>query len=514
MGIHEAIISLYRSGVKKRVIARRLGVDIKTVRTHVRQWETISRLSRVDGDTSNSPISPAGSEDSNSPIPPAGKPPSTPACAPGRPSTCDPFRVQIEEAVRQGLSGQRIYQDLKSGTEFTGSYDAVKRFLRRQFPAPERVWRMETLPGEEAQVDFGRGAMIRPAGGRQRWSWVFRIVLSYSRKAYSEAVFYQSTESLIRCMENAFRAFGGVPATLVLDNLKAAVKEADWWDPELNPKIIEFARHYDSIILPTRPYTPEHKGKVESSVKYVKGNALKGREFQTLNEENRFLIHWENTVADQRIHGTTRRQVATLFAQEKPSLKPLPAGLFPCFQEGQRRVHRDSLVEVAKAYYHVPPEFIGRDVWVRWDAHLVRIFNAKFEQIDVLARLAPGQFSQCLGAQGLSQPVEQSVAYWQDRAMKLGEHCGLWADRLLEQRGPWCIRILQGLIGMSRKHPARAIEEACRQALTAQRFRLRDIKELIRRPQEQMEIEFLTSHPLIRELSEYGVIFNRMASNN
>lgn len=498
MGTHEAIIKLYQSGLKKRRIAHRLGVDIKTVRTHLRL------------ESSNSPISPPGNEGPNSPILLAGN---LSVGKAGRPSTCEPFRVQIEEAVRQGLSGQRIYQDLRTETGFTGSYDAVKRFLRRQYPEAERVWRMETEPGEEAQVDFGRGAAI-VVDGRRRWSWVFRIVLSHSRKAYSEAVFHQDTESFIRCLENAFRVFGGVPATLLLDNLKAAVKQADWWDPELNPKILEFGRHYGLVIMPTRPYTPEHKGKVENSVKYVKNNALKGREFHSLEEENRFLSHWERTVADLRIHGTTRRQVAALFAQEKSSLKPLPAGLFPCFQEGRRRVHRDSFVEVAKAYYQVPPEFIGRDVWVRWDAHLVRVFNAKFEQIRVLARQAPGKFSEHLGSQGLTKPVEQSVDYWLGRATKIGEHCGLWAESLLEQRGPWCIRVLQGLVGMTRVHQSRVIDEACRQAITLQRYRLKEIKELIGRPREQMEIEFMSAHPLIRDLSEYGVIFNRMTSEN
>ncbi len=502
MGTSEAIISLYRSGVKKRRIARRLGVDIKTVRTHLKQAEA------------NSPISPPGSGASNSPIPPAGKTPDETRGKAGRPSTCAGFKQQIEAAVGQGLCGQRIYQDLKTDCGFTGSYDAVKRFLRRLFPATERIWRMETQPGEEAQVDFGKGARIRTVDGKTRGSWVFRIVLSFSRKAYSEAVFHQSTEVFIRCLENAFRAFGGVAATVVIDNLKAAVKHADWYDPELIPKIMEFARHYGTVIMPTRARTPEHKGKVENSVKYVKRNALKGREFQSLNEENRFLTHWECSVADLRIHGTTRRQVAALFTEEKPRLKALPAGLFPCFQEGKRRVHRDSFVEVAKAYYEMPPEYIGRDVWVRWDSHLVRIFNAQFEQIRVLARQAPGQFSHCLGAQGRSRPVEQSIEYWRDRAMKLGEHCGLWADQILEQRGPWGIRVLQGLVGMTRQHPVRVIEEACRQALTLQCYRLRELKALVRQPQEQLSMEFLQVHPLIRDLAEYEMIFKRMTSNN
>ncbi|GAG36859.1 unnamed protein product, partial [marine sediment metagenome] len=99
----------------------------------------------------------------------------------------------------------------------------------------------------------------------------------------------------------------------MIDNLKAAVKKADWYDPELNPKIVEFARHYNFVFLPTRPYTPRHKGKVESGVKYVKNNALKGRLFTSLTEHNRFLARWEQRVADTRIHGTTRQQVAKRF---------------------------------------------------------------------------------------------------------------------------------------------------------------------------------------------------------
>jgi len=141
-----------------------------------------------------------------------------------------------------------------------------------------------------------------------------------------------------------------------LDNLKAAVLKADWADPQLNPKLIDFARHYGTTILPCLPRVPEHKGKVESSVKYVKNNALAGRKFATLAEVNQFLLHWEKTVADRRIHGTTKCQVAERFQWEKPFLTPLPASLFPCFQEGPRTVHRDGHVEVAKAYYHVPPE--------------------------------------------------------------------------------------------------------------------------------------------------------------
>ena len=183
-----------------------------------------------------------------------------------------------------------------------------------------------------------------------RRPWIFRIVLSYSRKAYSEAVWRQSTEAFISCLENAFRHFGGVPKRLVIDNLKAAVARADWYDPEIHPKLQSFARHYGTVFLPTKPYMPRHKGKVESGVKYVKRNALKGRVFTSLAEENQFLLNWETQVADQRIHGTTKQQVEKLFEEaERRELLPLPAERFPFFHEARRAVHRDGHLEVDKA---------------------------------------------------------------------------------------------------------------------------------------------------------------------
>jgi transposase len=301
----------------------------------------------------------------------------------------------IRAKLDQGLSAQRIYQDLASEHGAQVSYDSVKRFVRRlgtRTPLPFR--RMECAAGEEAQVDFGTGApLVGPEG--KRWkSYVFRIVLSHSRKAYSEATRTQKTEDFLGGLENAFRHFGGVPRTLVIDNLRAAVAHPDWFDPELTPKVQAFCRHYGTVILPTKVYTPRHKGKVEAGVKYVKRNGLQGRTFESLEAENRFLQDWEANVADRRIHGTTKRQVGQVFEEvERAALLPLPRERFPQFHEARRKVNRDEHVEVAKAYYSAPPEYLGREVWVRWDARLVRIFNQHFEQIALHVRHEQGRFS-------------------------------------------------------------------------------------------------------------------------
>ena len=163
---------------------------------------------------------------------------------PGPASLCAPFAAKIEAAVEAGLFAQRIYQDLISEHGFRGGYSSIKLFVRRLPGAAELPFRrMECEPGAEMQVEFGTGAWA-VADGKRRRPHLFRAVLSHSRKGYSEVVWRQDTETLIRCLENAFRAFGGVTATLVPDNLKAAVLLADWFDPELNPKLREFCARY------------------------------------------------------------------------------------------------------------------------------------------------------------------------------------------------------------------------------------------------------------------------------
>ncbi len=280
--------------------------------------------------------------------------------------------------------------------------------------------------------------------------------MSCSRKAYSEVVYHQTTENYLRCLENAFWHFGGVPATVVIDNLKAAVTQADWYDPELNPKIQTFCEHYGTAILPTRPYTPRHKGKIERGVAYAQDNALKGRTFTSLAEQNRYLQEWEKNVADTRIHGTTHQQVGKVFTErERSALRPLPAGRFPSFSEGRRSVHRDAHVEVGKAYYSVPPEYMGREVWVRWDGHLVRIFNQRMESIATHVQAEPGRFSTQdahIHSRKISG-VERGSAWLLNKVSFIGPQAAGWAEAMLQQRGIQGVRVLVGLVEPDR--PAR-----------------------------------------------------------
>ncbi len=502
-----AIIGLLEQKWSYRRIARELGIDRETVAKYDRARRNFSKpaISTPGSEAIEDPkpaIPTAGSEWSLEDLvflQPSGHPP-------GRTSQCEPFRGIITGRLDTGLSAQRIWQDLVSENGFKGSYSSMKRFVRRlgaTTPLPFR--RMECDPGEEGQVDFGSGAWVIEEGKRRR-PHILRITLSHSRKSYSEPIWRQTTENFIRCLENSFRAFGGVPKRLVIDNLKAAVTNADWFDPDLNPKVVAFARHYGIVILPTKPYTPRHKGKIEGGVKYVKNNALKGRIFSSLSEQRQFLIKWENDVADTRIHGTTKKQVRRVFDEvERKALQPLPTESFPFYHEGKRKVHRDGHVEVAKGYYSVPPEYLGREVWVRWDSRLVRVFNTQFEQIAVHPMVEPGKFNTSRShlADKKISAVERGAEYMLRKTINIGAEAGLWAKAMLDTRGIEGVRVLQGFIQLAKKYPARAINQASKTALAARMFRLRPLRELIKRHSVQEDLEFAGSHPIIRPLSEY-----------
>ena len=517
MDIQQTISTLSRGGWSQRRIARELGIDRETVARY-------RRLARQLAEPKPA-ISPAGSEPTeglNPAIvppgpevtPPPRRPPAEPSnpaispagSKPGRVSHCEPFESFIKAGLDARLSAQRIYQDLVSEQKFAGGYDSVKRFVRQlQQANPLPFRRMESEPGQEAQVDFGQGAWV-VQDGRRRRPHVLRLVLSHSRKGYTEAFWRQTTENFIRGIENAFWHWGGVVPILVIDNLRAAVKKVDWFEPELNPKVVSFCEHYGTVILPTKPAMPRHKGKVEAGVKYVQDNGLAGKQFDGLGAQNVHLAHWEETVADTRIHGTTRQQVRTHFLTlEKSKLLPLPASLFPVFSEAPRKIHRDGYAEVDKAYYSVPPEYVRRNVWARWDAKMVRLFNDRMEVIAVHVRQEPGKFK--------TDPahihdhkrtlIERGAEWILDRCRLLGPGAGTWAEQLYRQRGPESLRVLQGLLALAEKHPTPQLNQACQLALTHDAWHLRDLRELLARPVAQEQFAFIETHPLIRDLKAY-----------
>ncbi len=509
VSIQQSITALSARGWSQRRIARELQLDRATVGRQLQRAEANAASNPTLGSGAEVAAKPAtnptlGSE-SDPPPNPASNPtlgsPSGPA------SLCLPFAAQIAAGLEAGLTAQRIYQDLVREHGFPAGYQSVKRYVWRLSKVHELPFRrMECEPGDEMQVDFGQGAWIAEEGRRRRRPHLFRAVLSHSRKGYGEVVWRQDTETFIRCLENAFRHFLGVTATLVVDNLKAAVLQPDWFDPELNPKLRAFCSFYGTALLPTKPAMPRHKGKIEAGIKYAQANALKGRTFGSLAQQNAFLADWERTVADTRLHGTIRQQVGTYFTQaEQTALRPLPPSLFPCFEEAPRKVHRDGHVAYQRAYYSVPPEHVGRDVWVRAEARLVRIFNQRFEPIAVHVRAEPGRFATDDAHIHAHKRViiERGADYMLERCRLLGANSGAWAEGLMGQRGPEAMRTLQGLLALAREHPVIELERACGRAVHLGLWRLRAVRRLLESDEHVVQVDFLQTHPLIRDLSHY-----------
>ena len=278
-------------------------------------------------------ISAAVSTDSDRPKPATRDEVSTDSGAIPRPgrapsaSACEPYRELIVEALGRGRNAMAIWQDLVDGHGFPARYASVRRFvaaLRGRTAVEARVV-IATAPGEEGQVDYGDGPMVRhPTTGKYRRTRLFVLTLGYSRKSIRLLVWQSSAQTWAELHERAFRRLGGTVRVIVLDNLKEGVLTPDVYDAALNPLYRDVLAHYGVVGLPCRVGDPDRKGKVESGIGHTQKTPLQGMRFETLEEAQTYLNRWDARWADTRIDGTTKRQVAAMFAEEQPALGPLP----------------------------------------------------------------------------------------------------------------------------------------------------------------------------------------------
>jgi transposase len=300
----------------------------------------------ISGEVSTDPPSPKPATRTEvSTAPPR---PTPPGRAPSA-SACEPYRELIAEALDRGRNARAIWQDLVDDHGFAARYASVRRFvrtLRGTTPAEARVV-ITTAPGEEGQVDYGDGGpMVRDRStGKYRRTRLFVLTLGCSRKSVRLLVWRSSAQIWAELHERAFRRLGGTVRVIVLDNLKEGVLTSDIYDPALNPLYRDVLAHYGVVALPCRVGDPDRKGKVEAGVGHAQKTPLKGLRFESLDEAQAYLDRWETRWADTRIHGTTKRQVAVMFAEEQPALGRLPLEPFRYYRYGERTVHLDGCVE-------------------------------------------------------------------------------------------------------------------------------------------------------------------------
>jgi len=422
----------------------------------------------------------------------------------GSASTCEPYRDIIALGLSRDRNAMAIYQDLVSEYGFQGSYQSVRRFAYKlrgaQVPAARAV--ILTSPGEEGQVDYGSGPMVRePQSSKYRRTRLFVLTLGYSRKAVRLLVFRSSTRIWAELHEKAFRRLGGAPRILVLDNLREGVLLPDVYDATLNPLYRDVLAHYGAVALPCRIQDPDRKGKVESAVGHTQKTPLKGQRFESLEQAQAYLDRWEANWADTRIHGTTKRQVATMFAEEKPTLLPLPVEPFRYYQYGERVVHLDGCVEVAAAYYGLPPGWIGRGVKVQWDELCVRILDPKS---GLLLREHVRQKRGWYRIQPADHPQQTPFRVVQllGRAGRVGTHVGTLCNLIYSQQGEVGVRRILGVLSLAKKYGTAAVDEACAAALEMGVHEYRFVRRYLERcPQAPLSLRQVD--PLIRELVHY-----------
>ena len=361
----QQVLALGRLGWSLRRIERATGVRRETVSSYLKAAGVVVRgrgrppartakpaiSSEVSTDSSTAP---SASTDTGDAAPVSRDRPSR---AP-RASACESYRELIVEAVGRGRNAMAIWQDLVDDHGFPAGYASVRRFVStlREQPAVEARVVITTARGEEAQVDYGEGPMVRdPASGKYRRTRLFVLTLGYSRKAVRLLVHRSSAQVWAELHERAFRRLGGTVRVVVLDNLKEGVLTPDIYDPALNPLYRDVLAHYGVVALPCRVGDPDRKGKVEAAVGHAQKTPLRGLRFEHLADGQAYLDRWERRWADTRMHGTTKRQVAAMFAEERAALGPLPLEPFRYYQYGRRTVHLDGCVEVASAYYSAPP---------------------------------------------------------------------------------------------------------------------------------------------------------------
>jgi len=508
------IQTLLSFGKSQREIERVTGVDRKTIRRYVQP--------AADPGASNSPgVATGFCTGETGVLPVQTPPPRPPARAPKEArSACEAHRDWITDQVQLGRNAQSIFQDLVERHGFTHRYNSVKRFVRAlKTREPERFDVLESPAGEEAQVDFGQGALTRYKNGKYRRPFLFVLTLKYSGKSFRKVVWKADQYTWARLHEEAFRTFGGSVSYVVLDNLKQGVIKPDLYEPQLNPVYAALLAHYSAVADPCRVRDPDRKGTVENAIQHTQGTALKGRKFESIEEQNTWLAHWEERWAAPRIHGRKKRQVLAMFAEEKLHLLPLPAQSFRFFRQETRTVDDAGLVQVDASYYPALPAPLFSQVTVRVYEREIEILDARGELLrrhDKSVR--KGEF--CIPEGDRIFNPSRETARLIGKVTKIGPNTATLAREIFARLGRPGQRAIYALSNLTRHHSRDRIERACEQVLTLSTPSYQALKRILARHAAAEEATAAARAPSlqqaghdIRAIDEYRAFWEEYSAN-
>ena len=463
VSMHHTIKTLLSKGLSHRSIAEDLGINRSVVRRVAREIET-----------------------------------GQPAGQYSRDKKLTGYESQIKDWLSSDLTGVLIHQRLVGDYGLSVSYGTVRRMIN-SLKSSEVFVPLHSDPGEEVQVDFGyMGRFER--NGKEIKVWVFCMLLSHSRYGYYEVVTDQSIPTFLACHRNGFEYFGGVPQTVKLDNLKAGVLRADFYEPLIQTQYAAFLAHYGSAPITARVRRPEDKGKVESGIKYVKNNFLKGlrdRKWENLVSE---LANWNEQVCNQRTHGTTRKIPAAVFKHvEKRELIPLPAQRFEIYRIEQRKVNRMGHISFHQTYYSVPYIHAGKMLTVKSNGRVLRIFDQEEEvALHTLAQQAGQYITQEAHKPPQKQKKEQ--AYYAEKLEQIGPHALEFMQALhAHNRNHWREKV-RGILSLRRSYPLQLIDQACQRALKYEAYSYLTVKNIC----QQNLVKIPDDQPLSTKISGFN----------
>ena len=432
--MYTTILTLYKQGLSQRKIARTTNTHRKTVKKIIDRYES----SKIE-----------------TPIPY------------NRSSITDSWHEEIIDLMSNKLSAVRIYEELKD-KGYHLSYSSLSRYIRNHNIKNTTCVRFHTSPGEEAQVDFGDIGRRLDSNGKLRKAYIFNMRLSYSRYDYYEVVFDQKVETWIQCHINAFKYFGGIPKVIKLDNLKAGVLDANFYEPICQKEYKQMADHYNCLLSPCRPYKPQEKGKVESGIKYVKNNFFAGRDFKSYSDMNKELQQWV-TRANNRLHGTTKKAPSELFAsKELLSLLKLPSAEFELESLHYRKVAKDCHVSVENNYYSVPSKYVAREVIVSLGVKVVKIYSQE-ELIATHARSkGSGVFTTNINHYNKYKRLYPGNKEHDEKCKKsmaeMGSSCEMMLSLIKQNNKDWH-RSVKGILSLRNYYSNESINKACGRAI-------------------------------------------------
>ena len=418
-------------------------------------------------------------------------------------SLATPHQSQIETWVQQGIQASTIYAALKRQYGFQGSYNVIQRLVKRiKDKATPVTMMLDFQPGECAQVDFGAGPpLVDGLTGLTTKTWIFVMVLAWSRHMYAEIVLHQDVETWLGCHRRAFEWFNGLPKKITIDNAKCAITKACYHEPVVQRAYGEYAEGYGFIISPCPPYDPQKKGRVESGVKYVKNAFVPLRSFRSLTDANQQLKEWLLETAGNRIHGSTHEKPLTLFETERHLLKTLPDKPPELAVWEKVTVHGNCHVQFKKCYYSAPFRLVKQPLWLRASETTVRLYK-DHELVAVHPRcIKPGSrntLNEHLPPNALAYCMRDSQ-WCLEQASRIGTYCEQVIKQLLNNSVVDYLRGVQGIVALQRKYGKARLDAACRRALAFQSGYYKTIKSIL---QQGLEYEALPENKAFDALAE------------